>query len=172
MDIAPSADALRAAIENEPQKAELRYLLGAELAQQRDYDGAVLEMSRALELERSLHSCRFQLGLLLLTMGMPDRARAVWGDLESLGSESALWHFKQGLEALIDDQFSACARWLQAGIELNDSNPALNRDMQLVIDRAIAALEQAPPASSGQPAADDASASVRTDFSLYGPDRD
>lgn len=172
MDIALSADALRAAIENEPQKADLHYLLGAELAQQRNYDGAVLAMSRALELDPSLHSCRFQLGLLLLTMALPDRARAVWLDLENMGSASALWHFKRGLEALIEDQFGACASWLRSGIELNDSNPALNRDMQLVIDRAIAALEQTPPASSGQPAADDASTPVRTDFSLYGPDRD
>lgn len=100
MDIALSADALRAAIENEPQKADLHYLLGAELAQQRNYDGAVLAMSRALELDPSLHSCRFQLGLLLLTMALPDRARAVWLDLENMGSASALWHFKRGLEAL------------------------------------------------------------------------
>lgn len=168
MDSMPSdADRLRAAIENEPRRADLHYLLGAELAQGRDYDGAVMEMSRALELEPTLHMCRFQLGLLLLTMAMPDRARAVWEDLESLDNTAPLWHFKRGLDALIDDQFADCISALRTGIELNTINPALNRDMQMIIDRAGAALEAASGGTRERPA----DSQVRTDFSLYG-DRD
>jgi tetratricopeptide (TPR) repeat protein len=178
METTPTpADALRAAIENEPRKAELHYLLGAELAQNADYDGAVLEMSRALELDGSLHMCRFQLGLLLLTMALPDRARLVWADLEALDNSAPLWHFKRGLEYLIVDQFAACIGSLRTGIELNTSNPALNGDMQMVIDRAAAALEAASPLAQehakGRPQeVDPRTGAVRTDFSLYGTDRD
>lgn len=164
------ADALRAAIENEPRKAELHYVLGAELAQNGDYDGAVVEMSRALQLDGSLHMCRFQLGLLLLTMALPDQARAVWEELEALDNTAPLWHFKRGLEHLIEDQFSACIASLRTGIELNDANPALNRDMQMVIDRASAALEAAAPLA--QERSNEPAGAVRTDFSLYRTDRD
>ncbi len=168
MDMTP-ADALRAAIENEPRKAELHYLLGAELAGQRDYEGAAQEMARALELNPDLHTCRFQLGLLLLTMAIPDQARAVWADLESLESASPLWYFKRGLEALIEDRFADCVSWLRKGIEVNDANPALNQDMQMIIDRASTLIESAPPAA---PTKDTEDGAVRTDFSLYGSSRD
>ncbi len=165
-----SADALRAAIENEPRKAELHYLLGAELAGQREYEGAAQEMGRALELDPSLHTCRFQLGLLLLTMALPDQARAVWSALENLEATSPLWYFKRGLEALIEDRFQDCIACLRSGIELNDSNPALNGDMQMIIERVSTILESAPAAA--HPKESGEATAVRTDFSLYSSSRD
>jgi len=152
--------ALRRAVLDEPRNGERRYLLGAELAQRRDYEGAVLEMSAALALNPLLHVARLQLGLLHLTMAQPHHALAVLGPLEELPDDAALKHFKRGLEALIHDNFAACLDALQRGIEGNRDNAALNRDMQLIIDR-VKPLTQSGGGQS------DASA-VRTDFSLYG----
>ena len=42
---------LRRAVLNDPRDGSLRYLLGAEMAQERDYEGAVLGMSAAIALD-------------------------------------------------------------------------------------------------------------------------
>lgn len=166
---------IQAAVAQEPDNAELRYLLGAELAQQKDYPAAVAEMNTALELDPSLHYARFQLGLLYLTMAQPAQSVATWAPLESLEENAALKYFKRGLEALIRDDFSTCVELLRQGIALNSQNAPLNRDMSLVIERvgealapAAGAETQATSASAPEPAPN----SVRTDFSLYGEPTD
>lgn len=152
--------ALRRAVLDDPRNGERRYMLGAELAQQRDYEGAVLEMSAAIALNPFLHVARLQLGLLHLTMRQPHHALAVLAPLEELPESSPLRQFKHGLEALIGDDFVACLDSLERGIESNRDNAALNRDMQLIVER-VRPLAQA----AGQT---DDPAAVRTDFSLYG----
>lgn len=151
--------ALRRAVLDDPRNGERRYLLGAELAQRRDYEGAVLEMSAALALNPFLHVARLQLGLLHLSLAQPHHAIAVLGPLEELADDSALKQFKRGLEALIHDDFATCLGALQRGIDSNRDNAALNRDMQLIVDR-VKPLVQAGDNSD--------SSAVRTDFSLYG----
>ena len=151
-------DALRRAVLDEPRNGERRYLLGAELAERRDYEGAVLEMSAALALNPLMHVARLQLGLLHLTMAQPHHAAAVLGPLEELPDGSALKHFKRGLEALSRDDCAACLGELERGIEGNQENTALNRDMQLIVEK-VKPLVQA----GGQSHAD----AVRTDFSAY-----
>ena len=151
---------LRRAVLGEPRNGERRYLLGAELAQQRDYEGAVLEMSAAVALNPLLHIARLQLGLLHLTLAQPHHTVAVLAPLEELPDDSPLKHFKHGLEALIRDEFDSCVRALERGIALNHDNAPLNRDMQLIVERVksiTAATRESPDA-----------ADVRTDFSLYG----
>ena len=150
---------LEQATRNDAGNAELHYLLGAELAQAGDYPRAVVEMGRAIELQPELHTARFQLGLLHLTMAEPQHSLAVWAPLEQSGNP-ALKSFKRGLEALIRDELAACIGFLEAGIAANTVNPPLNRDMRLVIENTRRAL-QPQPAPAGPQA-------VRTDFSLYG----
>lgn len=157
---------LRRAVLNDPRNGSLRYLLGAEMAQQRDYEGAVLEMSAAIALDPYLYVARFQLGLLHLTLGQPQHAVAVLAPLEELEDGSALKHFKRGLEALIKDEFSSCLLSLQQGIELNTDNAPLNRDMTLIVDRVKAVVNEQQSAASAQ--TDSGAQGVRTDFSLYG----
>lgn len=161
---------LRRAVVNDPRNAELRYLLGAEMAQQRDYDGAVMEMSSAIALNPLLHVARLQLGLLHLTMARPDHAIAVLGPLEALDDLAALKHFKRGLEALIRDDFGNCIGHLRTGIELNRENAPLNRDMTMLMER-VAEVAAKNSASASPATAADESNSVRTDFSLYGKSR-
>jgi tetratricopeptide (TPR) repeat protein len=171
----PDLQQIKSAVAGDPGNAELRYLLGAELAQQRDYDGAVIEMSAALAIDPNLHFARLQLGLLYLTMARPKESLAIWAPLEQLDDGAALKSFKHGLEALIRDDFAACIDHLQRGIQLNTQNAPLNRDMNMVIDRVretttaapqpvtpMAQPEMAPPPAQPQ------GERVRTDFSLYG----
>jgi tetratricopeptide (TPR) repeat protein len=153
MTDSPSTEDLRRAVVNDPRNAELRYLLGTEMAQQRDYDGAVMELTAAVTLKPQLHTARFQLGLLHLTMARPDHAQEVLAPLEDLEDSAALKHFKRGLDALMRDDFPQCIVHLRNGIELNQENEPLNLDMSMLMDRVAAA--------AGKPE------TVRTDFSLY-----
>ena len=164
---------LRRAVLNDPRNGELRYMLGAHMAQERDYDSAVLEFSAAIALNPQLHVARFQLGLLHLTLAQPQHALTVLAPLEDLGDSAALKHFKRGLEALIRDDFASCIEHLRQGVQLNHENGPLNKDMTMLIERAQAAKDAQQvintPAPAVQPLEVDADAdAVRTDFSLYG----
>ncbi len=143
----PELQRLHAAIAREPGNAELRYLLGAELAQRREYPEAVVQMRTALDINPKLHFARLQLGLLYLTMSQPDDSLAIWAPLEELDESAALKAFKRGLEALIRDDFSACIGYLQQGIDLNKQNATLNDDMSQLIEKVRDGSVIAPPAA-------------------------
>jgi len=149
---------LRAAIVRDPGNAELRYLLGAELAHLREYPEAVAQMRTALDINPKLHFARLQLGMLYLTMSQPDDSLVVWAPLEELDESAALKAFKRGLEALIRDDFPACIGFLQQGIDLNKQNATLNDDMSQLIERVRDGSVIAPP---GAPAPE-------SEFSRYG----
>ena len=158
----PELQRLRAAIVRDPGNAELRYLLGAELAQRREYPEAVAQMRTALDIDPKLHFARLQLGLLYLTMSQPDDSLAIWAPLEELDETAALKAFKRGLEALIRDDFSTCIGFLQRGIELNKQNAPLNDDMSQLIDRVRdGSVIAAPSHARG----------LHADFSRYGEPR-
>ena len=142
---------LRAAIVRDPGNAELRYLLGAELAHLREYPEAVTQMRTALEINPKLHFARLQLGLLYLTMSQPHDSLATWAPLEELDEGAALKAFKRGLEALIRDDFSTCIGYLQQGIDLNKQNATLNDDMSQLIERVKDGSVIAPPSAPAPP---------------------
>jgi tetratricopeptide (TPR) repeat protein len=154
----PELQRLRAAIRREPANAELRYLLGAELAQRQEYPEAVAAMHSALDINPKLHFARLQLGMLYLTLSQPDHSLAVWAPLEELDETAALKAFKRGLEALIRDDFSACIGYLQRGIDLNKHNATLNDDMTQLIERVRDGSVIAPPKAPG----------LADDFSRFG----
>lgn len=159
-DASDLAELRRAAIDD-PRNGVLRFLLAAELAHLQDYDGALLEFSAAIALDPTLDIARFQLGLLHLTLTQVDHALAVLGPLENLADDNPLKHFKRGLVALIHDDTPEFLRSMQRGTELNSTNPALQRDMQLLVDR----ISQASTTPGTKIRSD---ADVHTDFSLYG----
>lgn len=109
------------------------YLLGAEYAQIKMYDRAITEMQKALQLDASLSLVRLQLGLLWLTSGVGDTATEVLTPLHDLPETDSIGLFGKGLCHLIKDEFLEATELLQAGIARNDSNPALNNDMQKII---------------------------------------
>jgi tetratricopeptide (TPR) repeat protein len=158
---------LQEAVRQNPQDADLRYWLGAQLAHAGHYERAVAEIGNALTLQPDLYIARFQLGLLHLTMADANRALEVWAPLEMLEDDDALKHFKHGLEALVRDDFAACIGHLTHGIALNIRNAPLNADMSLVIEKARETLARTAGPATATQAAQSVDEAVRTDFSLY-----
>ena len=151
---------LERAVGADPDNPALRHQLGAHYAQLGLYAQAERELYRAISLNPQAHVARLQLGLLYLTNRDPHRAISTWNALEALDDRDPLKSFKRGLEALIRDDFVACARLLGEGIARNSVNPALNEDMRLILARLPRPAERND--QSGAEAVD-----VRTDFSLY-----
>jgi tetratricopeptide (TPR) repeat protein len=114
---------------------EACFLLGSEYAQIGLVEDALAHLHRAVALAPNYAIARFQLGLLHLTNAQPHEALAVWAPLADLGLEHPLAALRQGLEHLIRDQFVDCVQWLERGIELNTEIPALNADMQNIIQQ-------------------------------------
>lgn len=118
-----------------PQNARIAYLLGAENAQIGLYDRAEVEMQRAVSLDPTLYTACFQLGLLQITRGKADSAAQTWHGLDSLPDGHALCLFREGLQALAIDRFGEARSAIQAGVQVNDFSPDLNRDMENLLQR-------------------------------------
>jgi tetratricopeptide (TPR) repeat protein len=121
-------------IDVHPDDARLYFLRGSLHAADRNYELAISELARALNLAPDYGIARFQLGLLHLTSGEPGPAELVWQPLLSLDPGDPLRSFAEGLYALIRDQFENAIQLLEQGIALNQDNPPLNHDMKLMID--------------------------------------
>ena len=149
-------------------EAQLRYLRAAEYAQEKRYAEAEAEFIATLEIDPALYTCRFQLGLLQLTNAEVDKARDTWARLYAADVPADLQYFSRGLEAMIVDDFNTAIELLRQGMALNHSNPALNRDMQMVIDKMEATIA-ANSANTGveNPPEPPRDQQPRTDFSLY-----
>ncbi len=146
------------------------FLLGSEYAQIGLMDDAKQCMARAIERAPDFAIGRFQLGLLCLTSGAAADAEAIWAPLAHLPANHPqagyLGAFHRGLLHLIRDEFDGVVEQLTLGIGLNLENPALNVDMQRVVDEvrqlqaAQAGSSQAAPAAA--PAAEVAAAEEET----------
>lgn len=134
-----------------PKDGKLAYVLGAEFAQIGMYDKAEEEMARAIELDPSLLTASFQLGLLRMTLGKVDEAKLAWSALDTLADDNPLRLFKNGLELLAAEQYQEARALLEQGIALNSFSPELNRDMQNVLSAIPAAdVDQSQGAAAGQ----------------------
>ena len=144
---------LKEAVARPDATAGAHYLLGAEYAQIQLYDRGIDAMEAAIALDPALHMARLQLGLLYLGKGSNDRAADVLAVLEQLDELDPLRHFGSGLLHLIGDEREAARNALEKGIGLNTAAPALNADMQRVVQE-IGLLAPAPepaPAAEAQP---------------------
>lgn len=139
---------LKRAQSQAPKQGKIFYLLGAEHAQIGLYDRAVEEMTKAVELDPSLHTASFQLGLLHMTSGRVEQAAGAWQSLDTLGPQHPLYLFKTGLLHLASDDFEASKENLRKGIQLNKHNDALNRDMQRVLSDVEKHLDTTKSASA------------------------
>lgn len=118
-----------------PLDARLHFLKGSLLAGAQDFTNARLSMRQAVDLAPDYHIARFQLGFLLLTSGEPHAAQEAWGPLHSLSRDNYLHVFVKGLCHLIKDEFAEATEILRDGIARNSENPAMNSDMQLILDQ-------------------------------------
>lgn len=136
---------LKQAVASDQSNGQVFYLLGAVHAQIGMYERAIVDMSRAVELLPDLYPAHFQLGLLYLTSGKVEEAKAAWKPLEALDSEHPFELFRKGLEFLVVDDFEACIQYLEKGIERNQINLPLNEDMAKVIKSSQEALRNRAP---------------------------
>lgn len=139
---------LRRGLALKPDEGRLHYMLGAEHAQIGLYERAREEMARAVELDPSLVTAHFQLGLLWITSGRPAEAEAAWKPLDKLGKEHFLVLFKTGMLHLARDEFRQCVECLERGIQGNHFNEALNDDMRRVMRDVQERLGKAPGAAA------------------------
>ena len=134
---------LKECLERDPADAKSTYLLGATYAQMGMYDRAKQMLDQAIVLNPREYTAIFQLGLLHLTSGDVQQSKIVWQHLDVLGSDHFLYLFKSAMLALVADDFALCIALVDAGIEANTSNEALNNDMRKIKESAAAATAHA-----------------------------
>jgi tetratricopeptide (TPR) repeat protein len=148
-DTADGLAAVEALLRDYPTDPRLHFLKGSLLAALQRVDEALAPFAAALIYDPGYAIARFQLGLLQLSSGDPAAAAATWAPLAALGPEEPLRLFADGLQRLAVDDFAGAEAQLRRGIAGNSQIPALNRDMQLVLDTMSAGPpSEEPPASS------------------------
>ncbi len=124
---------LKEAVARADGTAPAHYILGAEYAQIKLYDRAIDEMEAAIALDPALGIARLQLGMLWLGANNSDRAAETLAGLNDLPAQDPLQRFGAGLQHLIRNEPDAALSCLAEGVALNQSNPALNGDMQRIM---------------------------------------
>jgi len=117
-----------------PEDPRLHFLKGSLAAARQDYSLATSEMRRAVDLAPEFWIARYQLGFLLLTSGEPHAAQEAWGPLHGLPENHYLRVLVTGFISMIQDRFAEAIERFQQGMLANAENPAVNSDIQLIID--------------------------------------
>jgi tetratricopeptide (TPR) repeat protein len=156
------ADRLIAAYSSD---ARLHFLRGSMLAGIGRPIEALSSLRRAVELAPDFAIARFQLGFFQLTSGEAADALSTWGPIALLPDGHYLRFFVGGLTHLIRDEFEETIARLEEGIAANVENPALNGDMQLIIDQ-VRAVQQANGATASGAADGDEGSASATSFLL------
>jgi tetratricopeptide (TPR) repeat protein len=145
--------------------ARLHFLRGSMLAGIGRPIEALSSLRRAVDLAPDFAIARYQLGFFQLTSGEAADALSTWGPIALLPDGHYLRFFVGGLTHLIRDEFDETIARLEEGTAANDENPALNRDIQLIIDQVRAVQEANRAGGSGVANEGDDSASA-TSFLL------
>lgn len=132
MDELQRADRL---VSQHPDDPRLHFLRGSILASIGRPIEAMAALKQAVELAPDFAIARFQLGFFQLTSGEAANALSTWGPLALLPETHYLRKFVAGLTHLIRDEFSQAIEQLRQGIAVNEENPPLNNDMQLIINQ-------------------------------------
>jgi tetratricopeptide (TPR) repeat protein len=128
-------DYLKQALEKSPSNYNAAYLLAAEHAQIGLTDRAIEGFNQTLKLQPGLASARFQLGLLFMCNGRIPEAMGTLEPMSKLGDSDPYRHFGDGLTHLCRDEIAAAEQSLKRGMQLNTANPALNGDVQKILER-------------------------------------
>lgn len=116
-----------------PDDPRLHFLRGSILASIGRPIEALASLKQAVAIAPDFAIARFQLGFFQLTSGEAVDALTTWGPIALLPEGHYLRFFVGGLTHLIRDEFDDAVARLNEGIAVNDENPALNGDMQLII---------------------------------------
>lgn len=135
-------DAIDRLLTGYPHDPRLHFLKGSVLASAGKLLEAHTAMKIAVDIAPDFLIARFQLGFFELSSGEAQAALANWRPLEDLDDSHYLRRFVAGLTHLIRDEFELAVSNLREGIALNNENPPLNGDMQLIIDKCIAIIQE------------------------------
>ncbi len=127
-------EAVEALLRLHPADPRLLFLHGSTLAGERRYPEARAAIARAVEAAPEFWIARFQLGFLEFTSGEPTLAGETWGPLATRPEGDALRLFAEGLMRLPLDDTAGAIDLIRRGMAANTENPALNNDMQLLVD--------------------------------------
>lgn len=116
-------------IDTSPNDHLIRYLYAAELAQQQDYNNALMTFKKVLELETGFNIARFQLCLLALTLDDEATFTAYLPPLLALDESHYLSVFAKALQATHQQEAELAITYIEQGIPLNNENLPLNNDM-------------------------------------------
>lgn len=142
-DTSQAVTCLKEACDRPEATASAFFMLGSEYAQLGMVPEAKAAMARAASISPSFLLPHFQLGMLHLTSGEVDEARAAWSPLADIAEphpQAYLATLRRGMLHLIDDEFDAALLLLGRGVAQNAENEPLNADMRRVID----AIEHLP----------------------------
>jgi len=152
-----------------PEDPRLHFLRGSVLASIGRPIEALSSLRKAVELAPDFAIARFQLGFFQLTSGEAVDALATWGPIVLLPEGHYLRSFVGGLTHLIRDEFDETVLRLNEGIAANEENPALNRDMQLIIDQVVEIQRTAPPSDGENDGSASATSFLLDQFSGHRP---
>lgn len=125
------------------------YMMACESMHNSDVDQARVYFQKALYRQPEHPACRFQAGLLELTSGNLEVCAQVWAPLEqNLSNDNYFKLFVQGCLAMAMDRFEEAEALLVEGIKNNTENPALNRDMAMLLNEIRNRDQSAPPAET------------------------
>ncbi|QNA82941.1 hypothetical protein G4G27_02120 [Sphingomonas sp. So64.6b] len=116
-----------------PADPRLHFLRGSVLASIGRPIEALPSLKQAVALAPDFAIARFQLGFFQLSSGEAVDALTTWGPIALLPEGHYLRFFVGGLTHLIRDEFDEAIARFNEGIAVNEENPALNGDMQLII---------------------------------------
>ena len=139
-DTQKSIGLIKSAIDQSPEDARMWYMLGTLYTNIGIYDKATSNMEKALEINPNYSIARFHLGLLYLTSGRRENAESTWSSLDELGDAHYLSLFKEGLLKIANDQLREGIDLIRDGINNNQVNESLNKDMETVIEHASLSL--------------------------------
>lgn len=140
--------AIGSVLERHPDDPRLHFMLGSVFADKAEYIKAHAALSRALELAPDYTLARYQLGFFELTSGETDNALSTWGPILKAPKDNYLRVFVEGMVLVIGDNFSEAIAMLEKGIALNQENPAINRDIELLVRELNDSIEKTGKRSS------------------------
>ncbi|WP_444927569.1 tetratricopeptide repeat protein [Microbulbifer sp. TRSA002] len=109
-------------------------LLAAEYAQIKFFDRAIEEMQMSIEMAPTLWVAHFQLSQVYLVTQQIEKAKNIWQHLVITPNTPKYFQlFSNGLLAIIEEQTQSGLDLLRQGIQSNTENPALNSDIEQII---------------------------------------
>jgi tetratricopeptide (TPR) repeat protein len=135
------------------------YMLACEYAAQGEIDQARQAFVLAMVRDPDHIMCRFQAGLLELTSGNLQACAHLWARLEqSLPDDHYVKLFVQGCLAMAMDRFDEAIILINRGLELNQDNPALSRDMNMLLHEIASGTQAKENVASSENIAEEGSA--------------